>query len=427
METERRTYTRTFTRTTQIKRLTAREVQTAKPPADRGAAMLPDGGNLYLQITRSEKDPGHIRRSWVFRYELDGRRHDLGLGPLHTLDLAEARVKAKTLRQQLLDGIDPLAIRQQQQRARLEALATQQRAMTFRQCAEACMAGHEKSWSNNKHRQQWASTLQQYAYPTLGDLAVDDITTAHVVKALEPIWATIPETASRVRARIEKVLGWAAVRGFRSGDNNPARWRGHLAELFPAKGKMRDVEHLAAIPFADVPGLIVELHRQDGIAALAIEFLILTAARLGEVLGMAWDEIDPAIATWIVPARRMKGRKEHRVPLSERAVAILAERPRDRAPFPISADTMLRLLKAVRPGATLHGFRSSFRDWAAERTSYPEHIAEAALAHVTGDKVERAYKRTDLLAKRRRLMNDWAAWCARPVPSGATVTAIGAR
>ena len=424
METERRTYTRTFTRTTQIKRLTAREVQTAKPPADRNAAMLPDGGNLYLQITRSEKDPGHIRRSWVFRYELDGRRHDLGLGPLHTLDLADARAKAKTLRQQLLDGIDPLVARQRIRRDRLAKLAAEQRAMTFRQCAEACMAGHEKGWSNDKHRQQWTNTLRQYAYPTLGDLAVDDITTAHVVKALEPIWQSIPETASRVRARIEKVLGWAAVRGFRSGDSNPARWRGHLAELFPAKGKVRSVEHYEAVPFADVPGLIVELHEQDGVAALAIEFLILTAARLGEVLGTAWDEIDLATATWTVPARRMKARKEHRVPLSDRAVAILAGRPRDRAPFPVSSDTLLRLLKAVRPGATLHGFRSSFRDFCAERTSYPEHIAEAALAHVTGDKVKRAYKRTDLFEKRRRLMADWAAWCARPVPSGATVTPI---
>ena len=410
-----------------LKRLTAREVATAKPDADRRTLLLCDGGNLHLQVSRDPVHPDRIHRSWVFRYQFDGRRHDLGLGPTHSLDLAEARLKARTLRQQLLDGIDPLAIRQQQQRARLEALAAQQRAMTFRQCAEACMAGHEKGWSNDKHRQQWTNTLRQYAFPVLGDLAVDDITTAHVVKALEPIWQSIPETASRVRARIERVLAWAAVRGFRGGDN-PARWRGHLAELFPAKGKVSTVEHHEAIPFADVPALIVELHRQDGIAALAIEFLILTAARLGEVLGIAWDEIDLATATWTVPARRMKGRKEHRVPLSERAVAILADRPRDRAPFEVSGDTMLRLLKAVRPDATLHGFRSSFRDWCSERTSYPEHIAEAALAHVTGDKVERAYKRTDLFEKRRRLMNDWAAWCATPAPSGATVTPIaGAR
>jgi hypothetical protein len=248
METERRT----FTRTLRIKRLTAREVQNAKPPADRNAAMLPDGGNLYLQLTRSEKDRDHIRRSWVFRYELDGVRHDLGLGPVHTLDLSDARAKAKAMRQQILDGIDPLAAKQQLKRDRLAKLAAQQRAMTFRQCAEKCIASHEAGWSNAKHRAQWTQTLEDYVYPVLGELAVDDITTQHVIRVLEPIWKAIPVTASRVRARIEKVLGWATVRGFRSGAN-PALWRGHLQELFPAKGKQRTVEHFAAMPFAEVP------------------------------------------------------------------------------------------------------------------------------------------------------------------------------
>jgi integrase len=410
-----------------LKRLTAREVASAKPDADRRATMLPDGANLYLQITRAPKNPDQVRRSWVFRYEFDGQRHDLGLGPVHTLDLAEARLKARTLRQQLLDGIDPLAAKQQIKRDRLARLAAEQRAMTFRACAEACIASHEDGWTNQKHAAQWQSSLEQYAYPTLGDLAVDDITAAHVIKTLEPIWKTIPETASRVRGRIEKVLGWAAVRGFRSGDN-PARWRGHLAELFPAKGKMRSVKHLAALPFADVPAFMIELRQRDTLAAHALELAILTAARRGEVTGATWSEIDLKARTWTIPKNRMKAKKEHRVPLPDRAVAILSTLPRDGARiFPLSDRAMIDLLKDMRPGFTMHGFRSSFRDWAAERTNYPNHVVEAALAHAIGDKVEAAYRRGDLFEKRRRLMADWAAWCARPAPTGATVTEIGAR
>jgi integrase len=410
-----------------FKRLTAREVASAKPDGDRRATMLPDGANLYLQITRAPKDPDQVRRSWVFRYELDGHRHDLGLGPVHTLDLADARQKAKTLRQQLLDGIDPLAAKQQIKRDRLARLAAEQRAMTFRQCAEACIASHESGWTNQKHAAQWQSSLEQYAYPTLGDLAVDDITAAHVIKTLEPIWKTIPETASRVRGRIEKVLGWAAVRGFRSGDN-PARWRGHLAELFPAKGKMHSVKHLAALPFSDVPAFMVELRQRDVLAARALEFATLTAARRGEVTGATWDEIDLKARTWVIPKTRMKAKKEHRIPLSDRAVEILSALPRDGARvFPLSDRAMTDLLQDMRPGFTMHGFRSSFRDWAAERTNVPNHVVEQALAHAIGSAVEKAYRRSDLFEKRRRLMADWAAWCARPVPTGATVTAIGAR
>jgi integrase len=411
-----------------IRRLTAREVAYAKPDTGRSAVMLPDGGNLYLQASRDRAHPDRIHRSWVFRYELDGHRHDMGLGPLHTLDLADARVKAKTLRQQLLDGIDPLAIRQQQKRDRLEALAAQQRAMTFRQCAEACIASHESGWTNATHRQQWHATLEQYAYPVLGDMAVDDISTPHIVRVLEPIWKEIPETASRVRGRIEKVLGWAAVRGFRSGDNNPARWRGHLAELFPAKGKVSATKHLAALPFSDVPAFMVELRQRDTLVARALEFVVLTAGRRSEVTGATWPEIDLKARTWTIPASRMKAKKEHRVPLCDRAVAILSALPRsaERSArvFPLSDRAMTDLLQDMRPGFTTHGFRSSFRDWAAERTNYPNIVVEAALAHAIPDRVEAAYRRGDLLEKRRRLMADWAAWCARPVPAGATVTPI---
>jgi integrase len=388
--------------------------------------MLCDGGGLYLQVSRDRDDHDHIRRSWVFRYEYLGRRHDLGLGPLHTLDLAEARKKAREKRQQILDGIDPFTAKQQLKREHLAQLAAKQGAMTFRTCAEACMAAHEGGWKNAKHRGQWASTLEQYTYPIIGDLAVDDITTAHVIKVLEPIWKTIPETASRVRGRIEKVLGWASVRGFRSGDN-PARWRGHLAELFPAKGKTHPVKHHTALPFSDVPTLMAGLRQEDRPSAHALEFLIVTAARTGEVLRATWDEFDLAAKVWIVPASYMKNGREHRVPLSDRAVAILRARPRNKAPFPIGPVGMAQCLKRHQPGTTVHGFRSSFRDWAAERTAYPNHVVEQALAHTISSKVEAAYRRGDLFEKRRRLMADWAAWCARPVPSGATVTAIGAR
>jgi integrase len=406
----------------QVKRLTARQAMTAKPEPGRSAAMLADGGNLYLQATIGKDDAVH--RSWVFRYELDGRRHDLGLGSLDTLNLAEAREKARGLRQQLLDGIDPFTARQQAKKARLAKLAAEARAMTFKQSAEACIASHEDAWKNAKHRAQWRSTLETYAYPVIGDLSVDDIATGHIVRVLQPIWKDKPETASRVRGRIEKVLGWATVRGFRSGDN-PARWRGHLQELFAAKTKLRPVNHHAALPYTDVPAFVAELRGRDSLSARALEFTLLTAVRTGETIGATWDEIDFAAKVWTIPAARMKAGKAHRIPLSDQAIKILTVVPREGEHiFPLSNMAMLELLRGMRPGTTVHGFRSSFRDWAAERTSYPNEVAEAALAHTVGDKVEKAYRRGDLFEKRRRLMADWSAWCSRPVPTGATVTAL---
>ena len=405
-----------------IKRLTAREVASAKPEKGRRAAMLPDGGNLYLQATLGKE--GGIRRSWVFRYEFDRRRHDLGLGSLDTLNLVEAREKSRRLRQQLVDGIDPFEAKRQARKEGLAKLAAEARAMTFREAAEKCMRSHRDGWKNAKHAAQWASTLETYAYPVLGDLAVDDIATAHIVRVLEPIWKEKPETASRVRGRIEKVLGWATVNGFRSGDN-PARWRGHLQELFAAKGKVRPVEHHAALPFTDVPPFMAELRVRNSLSARALEFTILTAVRTGETIGAKWDEIDFTAKTWTIPASRMKAGKQHKVPLPGRALEILATLPREGEHiFPLSNMAMLELMRGMRKGTTVHGFRSSFRDWAAERTSYPNHVAEAALAHTIGDKVEKAYRRGDLFEKRRRLMADWASWCSRPVPTGATVTAI---
>jgi integrase len=395
--------------------------------------MLADGGNLWLQVTRDPDHSDRIRRSWVFRYELDGQRHDLGLGPVHTLDLADARAKAKTLRQQLLDKIDPLAAKQQAKRDRLARIAAEKRAMTFAECAQACIASHEHGWTNAKHCAQWAQSLKDYAYPVLGDLAVDDITTQHVIKVLEPIWTEIPETASRIRGRIEQVLAWAAVRGFRGGDN-PARWRGHLQEAFPSKGKMRPVKHRAALPYHDVPTLMAALRQEDRPSAHALQLLILCAARPGEIRRATRDEFDLAAKVWTVPAGHMKSRKAHRVPLSDRAVEILRtlgkHDDKNNPVFPITEHAMLLLARQMLPGISIsaHGFRSSFRDWAAERTNYHNHVVEAALAHAVPDKVEAAYRRTDLFEKRRRLMNEWAAWCARPVQaSDGKVVPIGAR
>jgi len=408
-----------------VGRLSVREVQNAKPEGDRRAAMFADGGNLYLQTTVSKS--GDISRSWVFRYEYLGQRHDVGLGSIETRGLADARAKAKEMRLQLLDGIDPLEAKERNRAEQKERLAECARAMTFKDCFEACLASHEEGWKNAEHRRQWRTSIEQDVLPVIGDLAVDDIGTPHIIKVLEPIWKSKPETASRIRGRIERVLAWATVRGFRSGDN-PARWRGHLQEMFPAVGKIAKVNHHEALPYVEVPSFMAKLRDQEHIAARALEFAILTAARTGEVLGAKWDEIDLAAKTWTIPGNRMKAGKQHKVPLSDRALAILASLPRhDKRVLPIGESAMSWHLKRLRPGVTVHGFRSTFRDWASERTSYPPVVAEQALAHSIGNKVERAYHRTDLFEKRRRLMADWAEYCGTvPAPDVENVVPLRA-
>jgi integrase len=343
-----------------------------------------------------------------FRYGAQGR-HWHGLGPIYTITLAEAREKARECRKLLLDGKDPIAQkRAQQAAARLEAA----KAMTFDAAAETYIRAHHPAWKNRKNEEQWRNTLKRYASPVIGKLPVGAVDTAFVLRVLEPIWRTKSETASRVRMRIERVLAWATVHGYRGGDN-PARWRNHLDQLLPAQGKIAPVKHHAALGYAEVPGFIVELHERDGAAAEALEFLILTAARTGEVLGATWEEIDLKKATWTVPAPRMKSGREHRVPLSDRSVAILdGLSHRSRRVFPLSNMALLQLLRRMgRADITAHGFRSSFRDWAAERTHYPNFVVEMALAHTVGNKVEAAYRRGDLFDKRRALMAEWAAFC----------------
>jgi integrase len=386
-------------------------VRSAKPPEGRSSILLADGGNLLLQCTVGRE--GHIRKSWVFKYEIGGRRHEMGLGPLHTRGLAEARAEAKRLRQLLLNRVDPLVERRKADQA---LIAEQAKTVTFKDCAEAYLRAHDGSWKNAKHAGQWRTTLEQFVYPKIGSMAVKDVDVDDVCRCLEPIWRKIPETASRVRGRIEAVLGFATVRKFRSGDN-PARWRGHLQTLFPAKGKVREAGHHAALPYAEIPAFMAELREHKSLSALALEFCILTIARTSEVTGANWDEIDLKAKTWTVPSSRMKAGREHLVPLSSRAVAILQGfKHRHGKVFPLSNMGMLLLLRRRR-SATVHGMRSAFRDWAGDRTNFPREVIEFCLAHGINDKSEGAYRRGTAVEKRRRLLSAWADYCAKPAPA----------
>jgi integrase len=394
-----------------------------------------DGGGLYLAISK------YGTATWVFRYRVNGRLREAGLGSLDTWSLAEARERARKFRQQRDDGLDPI---EERRAARTKEKLEAAKAMTFRQCAEAYIKAHEAGWRSATHASQWPKTLETYAYPHFGALPVQAVDIALVMRAIEPIWATKPETASRVRGRIEAVLDWATVRGYRTGEN-PARWRGHLESLLPKPSKAKEAaravtrrtEHHAALPYADIAAFMLELRQQKSIAAHALEFAILTAARTGEVLGARWDEIDSANRLWTIPGGRMKAGKEHRVPLSEAAIAIVekleARRSGDyifsaRDNRPLNSVALLVLLRQRmgRDDFTVHGMRSTFSDWCAERTAYPAEVREMALAHAVGDKVEAAYRRSDLFEKRRGLMHDWAAFCAQPAPAGDNVRPIRA-
>jgi integrase len=385
-----------------------------------------DGGGLWLQVTEGTSGP---TKCWLFRYMLDGRARAMGLGPLDTFSLAEARERARDARQLVKDGIDPIDAKRAKRQA---AKATAARQITFTQAGDAYIEAHRAGWRSSKHADQWRATLAAFAVPIIGDLSVASVETAHVLRILEPIWTTRTVTATRVRGRIESVLDWAKARGYRAGEN-PARWRGHLDVLLPAASKVSTVTHHPAMPYADLPAFMAELRNQNGISARALEITILTAARTGEVINARWPEVDFSTRVWTVPAERMKANREHRVPLSGRAIAILQALPRDgsdwvfagdRAGRPLSDAAMLSVLKSLRPELDVHGLRSSFRDWAAETTGFPREIAEAALAHVVGDSTERAYRRTDALERRRKMMEAWARFCERPMVASAKVVAI---
>jgi integrase len=396
--------------------LTARQVQT------KGPGLYADGGGLYLRVTPT------LARMWLYRFQLNGQRRDMGLGAVDLFSLAEARQRALEARKLVADGTDPIEARHARRTAATVSMA---KAMSFKECADAYIAAHRAGWRNPKHAAQWPATLDTYVHPHFGDLPVQVIDVGLVLKAVEPIWTEKPETAGRVRGRIESVLDWASARGHRTGDN-PARWRGHLENLLPRRSKVRRVEHHAALPYGEIVAFITELRSHNGIAALALEFAILTAARTSEVLGARWPEIDQRERLWTVPPERMKAAKEHRVPLSDAAMAIVKRMasvrqgefvfPGTQPGRPMSNMAMLMVLRRMKRGdLTAHGFRSTFSDWCAERTAFPAEVREMALAHAVGDKVEAAYRRGDLFEKRRQLAEAWSSFCAGDMPDGKVI------
>lgn len=340
----------------------------------------------------------------------------MGLGGYPDVTLAGAREAARRAREKVKAGVDPI---EEARAARSGLRAAQASALTFEQASRAYIASHEAGWRNAKHAQQWRNTLESYAYPLVGSLLVRDVALPHVISVLEPIWRTKTETASRLRGRLEQVLDWSAARGLRDGPN-PARWRGHLDKILPRPSKVARPGHHAALQLDGMPDFMERLRAVAGMGARALEFAILTAARSGEVRGATWAELDLSTAVWKVPAERMKSGKEHRVPLSHAALMLLKGLPRmagEEWVFPsarggqLSDMTLTAVLRRMQVDAVPHGFRSTFRDWCSERTDYPNEVAEMALAHAIGDKVEAAYRRGDLFDKRRRMMDDWALFC----------------
>lgn len=404
-------------------KLTQLQVDRAK-----SEGLLPDGAGLYLNVTKGGS------KSWLYRYMLAGKQHWMGLGSFPDVPLGAARDKAAECRKMTRQGIDPLFERRQQTSIIRAAVA---KAITFDEAAGQYIDAHKESWKNAKHVDQWRNTLTTYASPTIGTLEVALIDTGHIMRIFEKdnFWKTKTETASRVRGRIESVLDWATVRKYRVGEN-PARWKGHLDKLLPARSKIKKTEHHAALPWQEIGAFMVELRKQAGIAARAVELAILTAARSGEVRGATWSEIDLQACTWTVPAERMKAKREHRVPLSNKAVALLTQQKADfpgdlvfpgmkikeGKQTPLSDMSLSAVLKRMdQKEITVHGFRSSFRDWAAESTAYPNEMVEMALAHTIGNKVEAAYRRGDLFEKRGRMMQDWSDYCDKAIKAGEVV------
>lgn len=391
-------------------KLTDRTVRSLKEPGRYG-----DGLGLWLQIGQEGG------KSWLFRYMLDGKARMMGLGRYPDFPLEAARERAMECRRLLKDGKDPLEERNA--RHALERLA-RAKTLTFDECTEAYIEANRAGWKNAKHVSQWENTLKTYASPIIGKLHMADIDTDLVLKVLESIWTTKPETASRLRGRIEAVLGWATVRKYRSGDN-PAAWRNHLDKVLPAKSAVAPVKNHPALSYTEVGAFVTALRSQTGIASRALEFTILAAARTNETIGATWQEFDLKAGIWTIPAERMKAKKEHRIPLSDRAMELIKEmlplKSSDTGPVfpspkgkPLSNMALLAVLKRMeRTDLTVHGFRSTFRDWAGETTAYPREVIEHALAHQLKDKAEAAYARGTLFEKRRRLMADWAKRCGR--------------
>lgn len=390
-------------------KLTVVAVQRMKEPGLHG-----DGLGLYLNVAATGS------KSWIYRYMLHGRARSMGLGSVHDVTLAQAREKAARYRSIVKSGIDPLEGKHAE---RAQHRADAAKRITFGKAAEQYIAAHQDSWKNAKHQSQWTNTIRDYAKPMIGNMDVANITTEHILRVMQPIWSDKTETAVRLRGRIEKILDWCSVRGFRSGVN-PARWKGNLDSLLPPAARVQKKGHFAALPYKDMTGFMQELKAAAGTAARAVEFAILTAARSGEVRGARWEEIDMQERLWIIPAERMKMGKEHRVPLSDAATAVLQSMfpqecglvfpgiEKGGQPRPMSDMSMTAVLRRMKYSEiTVHGFRSTFRDWCAETTDYSNEVAEMALAHIVRNKVEAAYRRGDLMDKRRLLMSDWGRFC----------------
>lgn len=397
-----------------------------------------EDADFLLQVT-----PAGVK-SWVYRYTIHGRTRSMGLGPARKVAFDDVKKLSRKIRVLLDDGIDPLSERDRIEQAkanevaRIERIkadehqqqqakaAEQARRMTFRQCAVAFIESHRSGWKSDKHAAQWSSTLEAYAYPVLGDKAVADVDVSMVKEVIEPIWREKNETASRVRSRLEKVLGWATVHGYRSGEN-PARWSGYLSEIFPKRSAVREVEHHPALPYAELPAFMQLLEKSNGIGSWVMRFLILTATRTTEARAAEWAEFDMERKLWEIPAARMKAKRPQRIPLSEAAMEILQEMkafndalavpskyvfPGQKQGKHPSEAIMLALLKRIdRKDIVPHGFRATFRIFIAEQTTFPREVAEAALAHAIADKTEAAYQRGDYLEKRREMMDTWGAYC----------------
>lgn len=399
-----------------------------KADRERNKGVYPDGAGLYLNVTIGGS------KSWLYRYMLAGKAHWMGLGGYPDVSLAEAREKAAECRKKVRQGIDPLSAKRQQTSAIRASIA---KSILFSKAAEQFIDAHKSGWKNAKHVDQWRNTLETYANPIIGKIEVSMIETAHIIRILEKdnFWNEKTETAHRTRGRIESVLDWATVRKYRSGEN-PARWKGHLDKLLPARAKVKKTEHHPALPWRQIGVFMADLREQAGVAARAVEFAILTATRSGEVRGATWAEIDLDSGVWTIPPERMKAKKEHRVPLSGKAIDLLtkqkAEFPgelvfpgRDRGK-PLSDMSLTAVLRRMeRNEITVHGFRSSFRDWAAESTGYPNEMVEMALAHTIGNKVEAAYRRGDLFEKRRHMMQTWSDFCDTITKAGEVVPLRG--
>lgn len=383
---------------------------TVKRLTQKGLHAVGGTDGLHLQINENGA------KSWILRIRIGNRRRDIGLGGFPKVSLSEARESARRIHQDVQQGIDPVQERKEKRAAQQASKAAE---VTFKKAAEQFIATKSTEWKGKKQKQVWENSLSEYAYPVVGNLQIRNIELSHIVKILEPIWKDKTETAVRLRGRIENILDWATVRNYRTGEN-PSRWKGHLDKILPNPAKLKKKVHFPALPLNQVKKFMTSLNQKDGFGSQALAFLILTVARSGEVRGAKWDEINFSSKVWTIPASRMKAGKEHRIPLSDAAVKILQSQPRHDGVdyiFPalrggmLSDTTLLAVMRRMNVTAVPHGFRSTFRDWVAEHTNFPSEVAEMALAHTIKSHVESAYRRGDLLEKRRQMMEQWANFC----------------